>query len=84
MKPALPLTRTTHSLCALVAFAALLIFFTALLGACSHPALPGPKIDPALYGMIPPDTVLLAGARLANLVNSALDGSQPVSSRSLR
>ena len=36
----------------------------ALLAACSHPAPPGPKIDPALAGMIPTDTVLLAGARI--------------------
>jgi hypothetical protein len=35
-----------------------------LLVACGHMALPGPKIDPALAGMIPPDTVLLAGARV--------------------
>jgi hypothetical protein len=49
---------------ALLLFAALLLLFTALLTGCSHPAPPGPKIDPALYGMIPPDTVLLAGARL--------------------
>ncbi|HEY6344583.1 MAG TPA: hypothetical protein VIY49_24070 [Bryobacteraceae bacterium] len=49
---------------ALLLFAALPVLFTALLIACSHPAPPGPKIDPALYGMIPPDTVLLAGARV--------------------
>ena len=28
---------------------------------------PGPKIDPALAGLIPPDTILLAGARLDKL-----------------
>jgi hypothetical protein len=49
---------------ALLLFAALPILFAALLIACSHPPPPGPKIDPALYGMIPRDTVLLAGARL--------------------
>jgi hypothetical protein len=36
----------------------------ALLAACSHPPPPGPKIDPALAGMIPADTILLAGARI--------------------
>ncbi|MBV9400097.1 MAG: hypothetical protein JO062_19115 [Bryobacterales bacterium] len=35
-----------------------------LLAACSHPAPPGPKIDPALAGMIPAGTVLMAGVRL--------------------
>src|SRR5450755_732126 len=28
---------------------------------------PGPEIDPALAGLIPPDTILLAGARLDKL-----------------
>ena len=28
---------------------------------------PGPKIDPALTSLIPPDTILLAGARLDKL-----------------
>ena len=35
-----------------------------LLSACAHPPPPGPKIDPALAGMIPADTVLMAGMRL--------------------
>jgi hypothetical protein len=35
-----------------------------LLAACSHPPPPGPKIDPALAGMIPADTILMAGARV--------------------
>jgi hypothetical protein len=37
------------------------------LSSCSHPAPPGPKIDPALAGMIPADTVLMAGARIEAL-----------------
>jgi hypothetical protein len=36
-----------------------------LTGCVSTP--PGPKIDPALSGLIPPDTILLAGARLDKL-----------------
>jgi hypothetical protein len=36
----------------------------ALLLACSRPSPPGPKIDPAFAGMIPADTVLMAGVRL--------------------
>jgi hypothetical protein len=43
---------------------ALTLAAAALLAACSHPPPPGPKIDPALAGMIPADTVLLAGARI--------------------
>jgi hypothetical protein len=33
---------------------------------------PGPKIDPALAGLIPPDTILLAGARLDKLQETPL------------
>jgi hypothetical protein len=33
---------------------------------------PGPKIDPALSSLIPPDTILLAGARLDKLQETAL------------
>ncbi|HLH43902.1 MAG TPA: hypothetical protein VKV74_13010 [Bryobacteraceae bacterium] len=44
----------------------------ALLAACSHPAQPGPKIDPALAGMIPSDTRLLAGARLEAIQKTAI------------
>jgi hypothetical protein len=40
----------------------LLILAAALAGCVKTP--PGPKIDPALLGLIPPDTILLAGARL--------------------
>jgi hypothetical protein len=34
------------------------------LTACSHPPIAGPKIDPAFAGMIPADTVLMAGMRI--------------------
>src|SRR5215469_306792 len=43
---------------------ALVVVVLVFLTACSHPAPPGPKIDPALAGMIPADTVLMAGVRL--------------------
>jgi hypothetical protein len=43
-----------------------------VLAACSHPAPPGPKIDPALAGMIPADTVLMAGARLEAIEKTPL------------
>lgn len=33
---------------------------------------PGPKIDPALAGLIPPDTILLAGARLDQLQKTSI------------
>jgi len=39
-----------------------LVLALAITGCVSTP--PGPKIDPALAGLIPPDTILLAGARL--------------------
>src|SRR3984893_14885410 len=39
-----------------------LVLALAITGCASTP--PGPKIDPALAGLIPPDTILLAGARL--------------------
>jgi hypothetical protein len=38
------------------------VLVLALAGCVNTP--PGPKIDPALAGLIPPDTILLAGARL--------------------
>ena len=41
-----------------------------LAGCVSTP--PGPKIDPALSSLIPPDTLLLAGARLDKLQETAL------------
>ena len=41
-----------------------------LTGCVSTP--PGPKIDPALVGLIPPDTILLAGARLDQLQKTAI------------
>lgn len=40
-----------------------LIVLTLALAGCVKTA-PGPKIDPALASLIPPDTILLAGARL--------------------
>jgi len=43
----------------------LLIAVLAITGCVSTP--PGPKIDPALASLIPPDTILLAGARLDKL-----------------
>ena len=42
----------------------------ALTGCVSTP--PGPKIDPALASLIPPDTILLAGARLDKLQETPL------------
>jgi hypothetical protein len=43
----------------------LIILILALTGCVSTP--PGPHIDPALSSLIPPDTILLAGARLDKL-----------------
>lgn len=40
---------------------------TALLSSCVKSTLPGPKIDPALVMLIPPDTQTLAGLRLEEL-----------------
>jgi hypothetical protein len=45
--------------------AGLLLAVLAFTGCVSTP--PGPKIDPALASLIPPDTILLAGARLDKL-----------------
>jgi len=45
--------------------ACLVVFSMALAGCVKTP--PGPKIDPALSSLIPPDTILLAGARLEAL-----------------
>ena len=45
--------------------ACLVVFSLALAGCVKTP--PGPKIDPALSSLIPPDTILLAGARLEAL-----------------
>ena len=45
--------------------ACLVVFSLALSGCVKTP--PGPKIDPALSSLIPPDTILLAGARLEAL-----------------
>ena len=44
---------------------AAVLAITGLTGCVSTP--PGPKIDPALASLIPPDTILLAGARLDKL-----------------
>jgi hypothetical protein len=46
------------------------VFLLTLAGCVSTP--PGPKIDPALSSLIPPDTILLAGARLDKLQETAL------------
>jgi hypothetical protein len=48
----------------------LLIGVLAITGCVSTP--PGPKIDPALATLIPPDTILLAGARLDKLEETPL------------
>jgi len=45
--------------------ACLVVFSMALAGCVKTP--PGPKIDPALSSLIPPDTILLVGARLEAL-----------------
>ena len=43
----------------------------ALVG-CTHAPPPGPKIDPALAGLIPADTTLLAGVRLESIEKTPL------------
>lgn len=48
----------------------LVIFALALTGCVKTP--PGPRIDPALSSLIPPDTILLAGARLDALQKTAI------------
>jgi len=48
----------------------LLAFVLALAGCGKTP--PGPKIDPALSSLIPPDTILLAGARLDKLQETSI------------
>ncbi len=48
----------------------LFVLILALTNCVSTP--PGPKIDPALAGLIPPDTILLAGARLDQLQKAPL------------
>jgi hypothetical protein len=48
----------------------LCILALALAGCVRTP--PGPKIDPALASLIPPDTILLAGARLDQLQNTPI------------
>ena len=50
--------------------ACILVMILTLTGCVSTP--PGPKIDPALVGLIPPDTILLAGARLDQLQKTAI------------
>jgi len=47
-------------------FALVLVLALAALTSCVK-TTPGPKIDPALASLIPPDTILLAGARLDKL-----------------
>lgn len=42
------------------------------LAACSHPTAVGPKIDPALITLMPPDTVLAVGARVEGIVQTPL------------
>jgi hypothetical protein len=51
---------------------ALTISALAMLAACSRPAPVGPKIDPALITLMPPDTVLAAGARVETIVQTPL------------
>lgn len=48
----------------------LFILALALAGCVKTP--PGPKIDPALASLIPPDTILLAGARLDRLQDTPI------------
>jgi hypothetical protein len=51
-------------------YAVALVIALALTGCVKTP--PGPKIDPALASLIPPDTTLLAGARLDQLQKTPL------------
>jgi hypothetical protein len=55
--------------------ACILILVLTLTGCVSTP--PGPKIDPALVGLIPPDTILLAGARFERLQKTAIKHKHP-------
>jgi len=47
--------------------AAVALCAACLLASCARPTLPGPKIDPALVMLIPPDTQTLGGLRLEAL-----------------
>jgi hypothetical protein len=51
---------------------ALTIAVVSSLAACSRPAPIGPKIDPALITLMPPDTVLAVGARVEGIVQTPL------------
>lgn len=49
------------------------VFVAALaLAACTHSAPPGPRIDPALAGLIPADTTVLAGLRFESIEKTPL------------
>jgi hypothetical protein len=45
---------------------------------CAKAPPPGPKIDPAIAGFIPPDTVLLVGARLEAIEKTPISQKYPV------
>ena len=47
-------------------------FLLLALSGCSHPAPAGPRIDPALEGLIPADTVLMLGVRLESIEKTDL------------
>ncbi len=51
---------------------ALLLGIALALAGCSHAPPPGPRIDPALAGLIPADTTLLAGVRLEAIEKTPL------------
>lgn len=47
-------------------------FVAMFLASCSHAPPIGPKIDPALITLMPPDTILAAGARVEDLVKTPM------------
>jgi hypothetical protein len=49
---------------------ALIFVLIAMLAACSRPAPIGPKVDPALITLMPPDTVLAVGARVETILQT--------------
>lgn len=50
----------------------LLLGLALMLAGCTHAPPPGPKIDPALAGLIPADTTVLAGVRLEAIERTPL------------
>ena len=50
----------------------LLLAAALLLLGCTSAPVPGPKIDPALAGLIPADTILLVGTRLESIEKTAV------------